>query len=402
MNSLFTQGYLKPITQDDIPDIWKERDDPELSASRFEHYWNEEAKKPNPSLLKVLLLSSKKPLLYGGILCLIENIFRFTGPLLLEQIVLFIADHEAPLWQGIVLCVALFLGLIIQVVCGHHHYYQVTTAGLQMESALLRSIFKKALAMSTSSVRKTTVGEIVNHQSVDYYPIFNLFRFINAVWAAPLQIIGIFSLLGRLNGVSTLGVLAFFAFFFPMLVFANKKAFDIEKQLMKLRDERTSTMNELLQGILVVKFFAWEDSFLKKINGTRSKEISLLKRGIMYIMFTNVLWTVGPPLMSGCVFLIYLTDHKFLPSEVAFATIALINNLTIPLTNFPIFIGNFLQATVSLTRLTKFLSGEDLDPDSVQSRAHNGLVRIKNASFAWEDTNVLSDIDITFKKGHLK
>uniref|UniRef100_A0A6B2KWS6 Uncharacterized protein n=1 Tax=Arcella intermedia TaxID=1963864 RepID=A0A6B2KWS6_9EUKA len=398
---MFVKGYHKPLTQGDIPDLWYERDDPVLACENLEKYWNEETAKPKPSLLKALLRASKKPLIQSGLLCLIETAFTFCGPLLLEQIILFVANPEAPLWQGLVFCISLFIGLTIQLLAGNTHYYIATCIGIRMESALLRLIFKKALAISTSSVRKTSVGEIVNYQSVDCYPINNIFKFIHATWSAPLQVIVIFSLLGRLNGVSSLGVVAFFVVFFPMLLYAFNIAFEMEKKLMQLRDERNGVMNEILQGILVIKFFAWEDSFLKKISAIRAKEINCLKRGIMSMMFTNVLWTVGPTIMAGCVFLIYLASHEYLSSDVAFSSIALINNLNVPLTIFPVFIGNFLQATISIGRLSKFFLEGELDQEAVQSHSHNGLVRIKDATFAWDDTPILSNITLSFKRNHL-
>lgn len=49
------------------------------------------------------------------------------------------------------------------------------------------------------------------------------------------------------------------------------------KLLMRLRDERTTLLNEMIQGIQVIKFFAWEDSFVERINGVREREMTLLK-----------------------------------------------------------------------------------------------------------------------------
>ena len=43
---------------------------------------------------------------------------------------------------------------------------------------------------------------------------------------------------------------------------------------MEARDERTALMNEILAGIRMLKFMAWERSFQKKVLDVRKNELS--------------------------------------------------------------------------------------------------------------------------------
>ena len=41
-----------------------------------------------------------------------------------------------------------------------------------------------------------------------------------------------------------------------------------QKEMLAAKDKRTKAVNEVLQGMRIIKFFAWEGSFLQKITGT--------------------------------------------------------------------------------------------------------------------------------------
>ena len=47
---------------------------------------------------------------------------------------------------------------------------------------------------------------------------------------------------------------------------------------MKARDERVSLMNEILGGIKMLKFMAWERSFESRVHKVRRKELKYQER----------------------------------------------------------------------------------------------------------------------------
>lgn len=52
---------------------------------------------------------------------------------------------------------------------------------------------------------------------------------------------------------------------------------------MKFMDGRIRLMNEILNGIKILKFYAWEKAFLEQVLGHREKELRALKKSqILY------------------------------------------------------------------------------------------------------------------------
>lgn len=60
--------------------------------------------------------------------------------------------------------------------------------GLRIRTALISAIYRKALIMSNSAKKESTVGEVVNLMAVDAQRFMDLTAYINMLWSAPLQI----------------------------------------------------------------------------------------------------------------------------------------------------------------------------------------------------------------------
>lgn len=59
--------------------------------------------------------------------------------------------------------------------------------------------------------------------------------------------------------------------------------FTLQEIQMKFMDGRIKLMNEILNGIKILKFYAWEKAFLEQVLGYREKELRALKKSqILY------------------------------------------------------------------------------------------------------------------------
>ena len=59
------------------------------------------------------------------------------------------------------------------------------------------------------------------------------------------------------------------------LVYRNIRTYQMEQ--MKNKDRRNKMMDEILNGMKIIKLYAWESSFLRKVNDIRDQEIYALK-----------------------------------------------------------------------------------------------------------------------------
>ena len=90
----------------------------------------------------------------------------------------------------------------------------------------------------------------------------------------------------HLLGVSSIFGLLVSCLFLPLNHFAGKIIVDAQDNLMSTRDERISLMNEILGGIRMIKFMAWERSFESRVHKVRRKELKYQRRSY-YIEVNN-------------------------------------------------------------------------------------------------------------------
>lgn len=142
--------------------------------------------------------------MFGVLLKLIQDIMTFVSPQLLRLIIKFVDDSTAtrvledgkeaeilvqePLWRGIMFAVLLFLVAIFQTLFLAQYFQRMFLVGLRIRTALIGAIYKKALIMSNSARKESTVGEIVNLMAVDAQRFMDLVAYLNMLWSAPLQI----------------------------------------------------------------------------------------------------------------------------------------------------------------------------------------------------------------------
>ena len=79
-----------------------------------------------------------------------------------------------------------------------------------------------------------------------------------------------------LLGISALAGLAIIIIMIPINAGLVKSMKALEKRKMEVKDERIKLMSELLNGIKVLKLYAWELSFEEKVNAVREMELENL------------------------------------------------------------------------------------------------------------------------------
>ena len=116
----------------------------------------------------------------------------------------------------------------------------------------------------------------MNLMSVDSQRIIDFFLVANMVWSAPLQIIIALVFLWQQLGIASLAGLLFMTFLIPFNGYMTNKVRKYQLIMMRVKDQRVKLMNEILNGIKVLKLYAWETSFVKQILSLRSKEVKAL------------------------------------------------------------------------------------------------------------------------------
>jgi ATP-binding cassette, subfamily C (CFTR/MRP), member 1 len=182
-----------------------------------------------------------------------------------------------------------------------------------------------------------------------------LTTYLHALWYSPVQISLALYFLFRLLGPSSLGGVAVMLCMVPITKFVAQWMGGMQKRLMKARDERVELNSEVLAGMKVIKFQAWEESFQKRILDLRANELTQLFRYFLGTTTSRVLWTFTPLLVALATFAAYVWSGHQLDVASALTALALFEILRFPLAMLPQVINNTVEAAVSLNRIRSFL-----------------------------------------------
>ncbi|XP_043661842.1 multidrug resistance-associated protein 1 isoform X6 [Drosophila teissieri] len=431
------KGYRNPLEEKDLWDL-RPQDSCSEVMPIFAHHWNQNVRKnyknkarvepkaqfsngnvtfENPhgekngrkkgmaSIMPPIYKSFGGVFLFGALMKLFTDVLTFAQPQVLSLIIGFVeAKQDQPEWKGIMYAVLLFVLAAAQTFILGQYFHRMFIVGLRIRTALINAIYRKALRISNSTKKESTVGEIVNLMAVDAQRFMELTTYLNMIWSAPLQIALALYFLWQQLGPSVLAGLAVMIILIPVngVIASRIKTYQIRQ--MKYKDERVKLMNEVLSGIKVLKLYAWEPSFEKQVLDIRDKEIATLRSTAYLNAGTSFLWSCAPFLVSLVTFATYvlIDENNVLDATKTFVSLSLFNILRFPLTMLPMLITNLVQTQVSVNRINKFLNSEELDPNSVlhdSSKPHP--MSIENGEFSWGDEITLRNINIEVKKSSL-
>ncbi|RXN01990.1 Multidrug resistance-associated protein 1 [Acipenser ruthenus] len=361
-----------------------------------------------PSLLLAMCHTFGPYFLISFLYKFMHDILMFVGPEILKQLILFVKDSSAPYWQGFFYTVLLFLCACLQTLLLQKYFHVCFMTGMRLRTSIVGAVYRKALIITNAARRTSTVGEIVNLMSVDAQRLVDLMTYINMIWSAPLQVVLALYFLWQNLGPSVLAGVAVMVLMVPVNAMMAMKTKTYQVAQMKNKDNRIKLMNEVLNGMKVLKLYAWELAFKNKVLEIRQSELKVLKKIAYLAAISTFTWVCAPFLVALSTFAVYVLvdENNVLDAEKAFVSLALFNILRFPLNMLPMVISSMVQASVSLKRLRSFLSHEELEEDSVDRKAISGSadsITIVDGMFSWsKDTPPsLKRINVSIPEGAL-
>ncbi|KAK5580921.1 hypothetical protein RB653_000948 [Dictyostelium firmibasis] len=403
INSVLVKGHKKALEISDVPSLG-EIDQSILLSEKFEKAWEEQLTKPNPSLPWALAKAFGPHFYLAALFKIIQDLLIFVGPTLLKRVLGFVkgTDSSEDTYDGLLYALLYFLAPVVQSLLLHQYFHRCYRVGMWLRSAVVTAVYKKAL--KTSLREGTTIGEIVNLMSVDAQKFMDLCPYLHMIWSAPLQLVISLVLLYRILGPSVFAGLGIMLVMIPINLAISNLAKKRQTISMKLKDRRTKAVNEVLNGIKVIKLYSWEQSFMDHVNEIRNKELDVMK-AIKYIQgFSLLLWSMSPVFVSVSTFTVYILTGNVLTAVQAFPALSLFNVMQFPINMLPSVVSSIIEASVSIARLQKFLLKKDLDPNVVEHHiSEEGIaIKIEKATLEWEPNKpILHDINLKIKQGEL-
>ncbi|KAK6044827.1 ABC transporter, ATP-binding protein [Cooperia oncophora] len=125
-------------------------------------------------------------------------------------------------------------------------------------------------------------------------------------------------------------------------------------------DKRISIMNEILNGIRVIKMYAWEGAFSEVVADLRRREMRKVRQNAVYqSLVMGLFWSSGKLIVLFAA-LCYVFTGNELTAERIFVATALYNACRLPVTLFlPFSLQFFFEVRVSVGRIQSFLELEE-------------------------------------------
>ncbi|KAL0958947.1 hypothetical protein HGRIS_014261 [Hohenbuehelia grisea] len=335
----------------------------------------------------------------AGVLELIGETLKTTAPLVTKVLLTWLAEsfiyNRSPsavqdllpkpkgVGYGIGLAFAFFAMQEGSSLMVNHSAMIKMANGMLVRSAITGTILRKSLRLSGRARAEHSVGKITTMISTDSQRIEELSMVIHSLWVSPIQIILGLGLLIWTLGYSALVGLGVLIFGMPTQLILIMVVFKQRKKGVKITDMRMRTTTEVLQGIRFLKMYGWDTFYKHQIESLRKREIDTVRKSGMAISAMTAIMAFVPIVATILSFITYaLTGHD-LNVAVIFASLGFFNALQIPLAMFPFALGYLADSLVAFTRISGFLTAEEL-AQPYRISAESSYAIDADGDFTWE------------------
>ncbi|KAJ3154317.1 Multidrug resistance-associated protein 4 [Geranomyces variabilis] len=438
MNEMVSRGMRRELKPEEFP-IVEYADEAEQMSTRLLDAWAKEqkARGKDAKLWRAAFKVFGPPYMFAGIFYFIESCVKLGEGVTLGLLLQWFQKNREDSGEGYLLALALSACVLTHAVLHHIVFFLGMRMGMQLRVAFIAAIYKKCLVLSISNTSST--GLITNLISNDVQRFEDAAPFAQYAWLAPIEMLATLALAFLQISWGAFPAVGALLLVIPMQgAFAGQFA-KLRKKLSPCRDERIKSISDMLSGIMVVKLYAWEIPFVKRINTLRKKELGYIKSAAVLRAINEALYFCSAGITSLFGFVTYFLIGGILTPAKIFTCLTYLASCRLTVTNFfPKAIQFVSESIISLQRIEAFLSlpeiglahgtKEQIDfLDSLTSTKEDSqqvMLAIRNGNFAWEAgvktleskeivhqtlaeakasaiTPVLKDISITLREGEV-
>ncbi|KAF5904416.1 multidrug resistance-associated protein 9, partial [Clarias magur] len=356
------------------------------NGERLLKMWEEEVERvgiEKASISSVVVRSQKTRFLVSCIAATLFTMALFVGPsILMNEILTFVEQSDgSALGHGVGLCVALFCTEFGKAFFASLLWAVNLRTAIRMKGAFSMLGFQKIITLRTLS--DLTVGEMINVLTSDGYRMFEAGLFGTFTICIPLLLIVCIIYSCYILGYTALIGIATYLIFIPIQFFIGMLIRVLRKKAVSVTDKRVRTMNEVLTCIKLIKMYAWEESFEKKITDIRKEEKLLLEKAGYTQSVNNSLTAIVPSLATILTFIVHTALRLPLQLSTAYTVIAVFNSMRMTIGLLPFSVKAMAESKVAMARLKRILMIKNPDPYLIQNKDLNAALVMKKASFSW-------------------
>jgi len=341
--------------------------------TEFDRDWALQRTLPKPSLWAALAPGAGRVLLVTGVLHAIQLASQFTQPLLLNQIVAGLgckatgsaavgSNGVCPTQGTLYGYAALLLASnVVYSVTASHENIMLAVFGLRCRNKLMGALYRKTLRLSSGALQSESSGRIVTLMSNDAQKLQEFLPALHNMWGSPALVGAALWLLYSVLSWSTFIGLAVIFLLMPLTGIAAGKLFGLRKGLVGLADKRVSLISEVVNGMKVIKLYAWEQPFKERIEEVRLQETTLLWRISKLSATFGVMLFAAPIFIGVAAIGTFSLTTNALTAARLYTALSCFNLIRFPLVFLPFILIQFLNAKVAAGRLIAFLTAEEAE-----------------------------------------
>nr|XP_039258782.1 multidrug resistance-associated protein 4-like [Styela clava] len=271
---------------------------------------------------------------------------------------------------------------------------------LSIYSIAYRFVFQ-TLRLSQKSLNNTTTGEIVNLGATDVLRFDRLPSFLHYLWVGPLQCLIVGIILWQEIGIAVLSGMGVLILIMFLQTFSGRAFGKIRSMTAVLTDERIRLMNEVINGMRIIKMYAWEKPFAKLVSNTRRKEVEKILLSSSLKACNFCFYACQDKILTFVTLLTYVALGGTITASKGFMVLSISSALRISVGfAFPRGLTLLFESLTSFARIEKYLLMDEFSNirNNLKSNSNQEIhVELENFTGKWElnnDAEERSDITL--------
>lgn len=373
-------GRERPLTLDDLHPVPPPDDSPEVSSAAFRRAFS-------GSLVRALFATFRKKFLQIFTLLFFITLLGLLRPLLLREFIGRFSRRNGTPFNDLFtfvpdsMSLAVFgISSFILLALVRTHFLRISFKMTWAMPGLLRhEVYQKLLKLPPLRRAKLTTGEFVNIATRDCDST-SMLAFLLEPLLYPLTILAYCGMLVYFLGPWALLAVAALAAIIPVGRRLESKMSRLAAAIREQARLRVSILSEMLTGIRVIKFHAWEEKFQERVMLIREKEVELMRRRARVAAGHSALTSLLP-ILTGAVIVSVVAWVSGVPSTAdVFASFSVIASLVTIFSETPDLLQSVSELRVSMGRIAEFLSQPDQLP--LPQSEPDEFIRLENAVFS--------------------
>ena len=323
-------------------------------VEEFDKIWEKEKQKKKPSFVRAIARLVAPWWTLAIVLDFVFDGLTLVIPLLIPFITEWVGDPTREASEGFIYFAACIITAFVSAQIRSHAVMLVLSETLRIRTVVSFFVYEKITKLGNAGLSDT--GKVSNLVSSDAQVFMDTCLMFNFGLLAPLYLIAITGCLYCQIGYYCFITIGISFLLFPATLFCSRFLTGFVERMMKFTDMRMGLVSELLDSIRVIKYYAWERPFSRRIEDVRREELrstvkfGLIRAGLIAAML------LSSPLALIVTLAVMVAQDEPLGSGKMFSAYSFISMTKNPFIFLAFDLSFILQWKVSFERIEAFMT----------------------------------------------